>query len=374
MSTVRPKLAVVGGGKFGLMHLRAYKQLEREGRAELVGLCDINEDLLARRRQEFGVRTYTDYRELIERERPDGVSVVTPDHLHRDIGLFALGADCHVLIEKPLEVTVEGCRELTELADRRGRILMVDFHKRYDPYHQALRAQVRAGRLGEVLYGYAHMEDRIEVPRDWWPGWAAASSPVWFLGVHMFDLIRWVIGSDPVRVHASGRKKKLADLGIDTYDCIQTKVEFASGATFTVDASWVLPDGFEAVVNQGIRVVGTEGIMEVDSQDRGARSCFAGEGMATYNLGFFEEARDKRGQVVYSGYGIASIQDFALNVAHLLAGGSLEELAGTYADGHDGLQVTRVAVAAHQSLRSGEVVELPVEPAVQEAGSLTSRT
>ncbi len=358
MTAMKPRLAVVGGGKFGLMHLRAYKQLEREGRAELVGLADINEDLLAQRREEFGVRTYTDYRELIEKERPDGVSVVTPDHLHREIGLFVLGTGCHVLIEKPLDVTVEGCRQLMEKAAEKERILMVDFHKRYDPYHEELRAQVQAGKLGEVLYGYAHMEDRIQVPRDWWPGWASKRSPVWFLGVHMFDLIRWVIDDDPVRVYASGSKKKLAGLGIDTYDCVQAKVEFARGATFTVDSSWVLPDGFETIVNQGVRVVGSEGIMEVDSQDRGARSCFACEGMATYNLGFFKEAKDKKGETVYSGYGIVSIQDFAMNVAHVLEGGSIGDLAGTYADGDDGRQVTSIAEGAERSLKTRQVVEL----------------
>ena len=354
----KPRLAVVGGGRFGLMHLRAYKQLEREGRAELAGLADVNEELLAQRGKEFGVRTYTDYQQLIAKERPDGVSVVTPDPLHREIGLFALKAGCHVLVEKPLDVTVAGCRELMEQAAAKSRILMVDFHKRYDPYHEELRTQVRAGKLGQVLYGYGHMEDRIEVPRDWWPGWAAKSSPVWFLGVHMFDLIRWVIGSDPVRVYASGSKKKLVSLGIDTYDAVETKVEFANGASFTVDSSWVLPDGFEAIVNQGLRVVGTEGIMEVDSQDRGARSCFSVGGMATYNLGFFKESRGRTGEMVYSGYGITSIQDFAVNVAHVLGGGFPADLAGTYADGNDGLHVTRIAEGAHRSLTTGRVVEV----------------
>ena len=154
-------MAVVGGGKFGLMHLRAYKQLEREGRAELVGLADLNKHLLAQRREEFGVRTYSDYRELIEKERPDGVSVVTPDHLHREIGLLALEAGCHVLIEKPLEVTVEGCQEMVGKAAEKARILMVDFHKRYDPYHEELRAQVQAGSHGGSNRGAPRLVARV---------------------------------------------------------------------------------------------------------------------------------------------------------------------------------------------------------------------
>ena len=86
--------------------------------------------------------------------------------------------------------------------------------------------------------------------------------------------------------------------------------------------------------------------------DRRARSCFTSESMATYSLGFFKEAQDKRGEAAYSGYGIVSIQDFALNVAHVVQGGSLGDLAGTYADGDDVLQVTKATEAAQRSLEA----------------------
>jgi predicted dehydrogenase len=116
--------------------------------------------------------------------------------------------------------------------------------------------------------------------------------------------------------------------------------------------------GFEATVNQGIRIVGCEGMMEVDSQNRGAESCFAVGGMASYNLGFFKEEKTKSGETRYSGYGIASIQDFAFNVDHLLNGGKLSDLEGSFADGRDGLEVTKIAAGVHQSLETGAPVKL----------------
>ena len=61
---------------------------------------------------------------------------------------------------------------------------------------------------------------------------------------------------------------------------------------------------------------------------------------------------------MYSGYGIASIRGFASNVAHILAGGTLSDLAGTYANGNDGLQATRIAEGAHRSLATGQVINL----------------
>lgn len=353
-----PRIAVIGGGTFGEMHLRTFAQLQRDGQAELVALCDLDEELLARRREEYGVKGYADYAEMLEREDLDGVTVVTPDFLHRQIVVDCAKAGKHVLVEKPLDVTVDGCNEMIAAAEVAGTLLQVDFHKRHDPYHRQMAAKVADGAIGEVLYGYAWMEDRIEVPRDWFPGWAPKSSSFWFLGVHMVDLIRYCIGAKGTSVFATGARRKLASLGVDTYDCVNAKIVFDSGASFTVDTAWVLPDGFEAVVNQGIRLVGTEGLIEVDSQNRGAETCSAAGGQETWNLGFLLEDRDPGGSVRYSGYGIESIAAFAHNVAFLLRGGSLEQLAGRYVDGPEARETTKIAAAAEESLRTGKLVQI----------------
>ena len=71
-----PRIAVIGGGKFGEMHLRTFTQLQRDGKAALVALCDINEELLAQRHEQYGVKGYTDYRAMLEHEDIDGVTVV----------------------------------------------------------------------------------------------------------------------------------------------------------------------------------------------------------------------------------------------------------------------------------------------------------
>jgi len=353
------RLAVIGTGTFGINHLRAFAQLEEEGKAKLVAASDLNTERLEALAREFGFRPYEDYREMLEKEELDGVSIATPDFLHRQIAVDVLSSGRHVLVEKPLDVTLEGCQEILDEANKRGLLLQVDFHKRYDPYHQELHRLVGEGKLGEPLYGYAHMEDRIEVPRDWFPSWAPKSSPVWFLGIHFYDLVRWVLRSNGKVAFAKGQKKKLISLGIDTYDSVQAQVEFRNGCVVSFDTSWILPDDFEAIVNQGIRLVGTEGMIEVDTQDRGARSCFSSDGgMRTYNLGFLQEKADPWGKSIYTGYGIESIQDFARNVSYIKQGISLKSLKGRYPDGEDGLEATKIAYAVEESLRRGEPVEI----------------
>jgi predicted dehydrogenase len=355
------KVAIVGGtGHFGLNHLRAFQRAGYVGLAECVAMSGLphEADVLEERGRQFGVKGYTDWKEMIDKEDVDGVTVVTPDFLHKEMALYALNAGKHVLVEKPLDVTVEGCEEITSLAEDKGLLLEVDFHKRHDPAHLLMRDKIMAGELGKIQYGYAHMEDKIEVPRDWLKSWAAKSSPNWFLGIHFYDLVRWMIGSNAVSVYATGRKGKLEEIGIGGWDAIQAHVQFENDAQVTFQTSWVLPDGFEAIVNQGVRLVGTEGVLECDTQDRGTETCTAAEGMRTWNPMFLRNRVDRHGREVWEGYGIDSILDFVENIEFLKSGGSLADLEGKYPSGRDGIEATRIAQGVEESIRQGSVVDV----------------
>ena len=80
--------------------------------------------------------------------------------------------------------------------------------------------------------------------------------------------------------------------------------------------------------------------------------------MKTYNPAFLLQKKDRQGNDLWEGYGIASIVDFAENVAFLKAGGSLASLEGSYPSGTDGLEVTRIAVAVHESIERAQPVDI----------------
>ncbi len=353
------RIGVIGVGTFGINHLRCFRQLGYIGAAELVAAADLNEQLLEERTREFNFKPYKDYREMLEKEQLDGVTVVTPDPFHKQIVLDAAEAGVHVLCEKPLDVTVEGCQQMTDACAAANVLLQVDFHKRYDEYHIAMKQKLDAGDLGRIQYGYSHMEDRIEVPKDWFPNWAPNSSPAWFLGIHFYDLARFLMNANGVAVWATGAKGRLSSLGVDTWDSISAKVLFDNGATVAFDNSWILPYEFEAVVNQGIRLVGELGMLECDSQDRGTVTCCVNDkpGMQTHNKSFLRQRFDKQGREVFDGYGMESIADFAYNVNVLLDGGTIADL-GSYPSGVDGIEATKIAAGVHKSLETGGIVQL----------------
>ncbi|MGQ9513734.1 MAG: Gfo/Idh/MocA family protein [Thermoproteota archaeon] len=320
------RVGVIGGGRFGTNHLRTFKQLEYSGRVKLVALADVSQRVLEEQRKAFNVKGYQNYEEMLSKEDLDAITVVTPDHLYREIAIAAAKSGKHILVEKPLDVTVEGCSDIIDAAKRSNVLLQVDFHKRFDPDFLGLKRAIEANNLGKIEYGYAWMEDTIEVPSKWFPKWAP----------------------------------KLSSIGIDTFESIQAKIEFSDGSSFFFDTSWIIPESFPAIVNQGLRIVGSEGIWEVDSQNRGVEACTMSEGTKTFNTHFIREGKDKFGRSMFYGYGIDSIVDFIENIEFLNSGGKIQDLAGRYASGEEGRIATSMAVAIHRSIAEGRVVD--VEP------------
>ena len=127
------------------------------------------------------------------KENLDGAAIVTPDYLHKEITIYCAEQGIHMLVQKPLDTTTAGANEMVEAAGKNEVLLFVDFHKRYDPGHIQLKKDMQSGRLGNIQYGYVCIEDIIMVPSDWFKTWAQHSSPVWFIGVHFYDLLGIVI-------------------------------------------------------------------------------------------------------------------------------------------------------------------------------------
>lgn len=348
-----PGIGIIGGGIWAAHHVNAVRDLERQRMARLVAVCARTQQTVSRLCEQYRIEGTTDYRDLLARQDIDAVSIVTPDHLHREMTVAAARAGKHVLVEKPMDLSVKGCNEMLEAARENRVMLFVDFHKRYDPVQQKVRDLVVGRRLGTIEYGYAYMEDKIIVPRDWLSKWAAQTTPFWFLGIHQVDLLRWTLNSEVRNVLAHSFRGKLEGLGIDTPDAVKAELEFEDGAVVTVDVSWILPEGFEAVVNQGLRLVGTEGLIEVDTQDRGAAGCFSGGTMESYNTNAAKVTINALGQSTYSGYFIDPIKEFLHLVSYLKDGGDLQSIKGKYPSGEDGREATRIAAAVDQSIAKG---------------------
>lgn len=329
------KIGVIGAGIYGTYHIRTYT---KDKNIEKVVVCDLNEERLKAAEEAYNVTGYTNMKEMLEKENLDAISIATSDPYHFDPLKEAIEAGIkNIFVEKPLATTVEEAEEIVRLAETHGTKIMVDFHKRWDPAYNNMRDLVKNDQM---IRGYVSLDDVVSVPIDWFP-WADKSSPVWFLGVHCYDLIRYMTNSEVQSVYAVGNKSILAEKGIDTYDSVQAILQMSDGSNWVVENSWILPDSFPKS-NDGQLVMLTDKHYLKNESYRGVKTY--GEKASLPNYIFMNFGEDE-----VSGFGLDPMKEFVRNV--------IEEKEFR-CNAVDGLMATKIAAAVHQSLETKEVVVL----------------
>ena len=261
MSNQQVGFGVVGLGTWGENHLNTFAD---EPGVYIAGICDINEELLKQRAEEYDVGfATTDYEELLGRDDIQAVAVVTPDFLHYDIAMAAAQAGKHILLEKPMATSLEEAQDIAAAAAEAGITLMVDFHNRWNPTIIEMKKAIDAGELGEVEMASLRMSNRIWVPTELL-SWGGQTTVVWWLASHITDLACWLLQDRAVRVYSVSRKGVLADRGLDTPDFFHTILEFSSGAVVHLDNCWILGDAMPAVIDFQVQLVGSAGTMYAD--------------------------------------------------------------------------------------------------------------
>lgn len=201
------------GLRMGYQHLIGYKN---NAHVEIKGICDVDEKRLEQVAKEFGVEfATTDYRELIRRPDIDVVSVASPDYYHLEQASEAMRAGKHVLVEKPMALSLEECEEMIRVSEETGRKLMVGQVCRFTPAFTLARSLIKEGVIGDLFYlecDYAHNYEYAEGIGGWRKD--PRREPLLGGGCHAIDLVRWV-GGDIEEAFAYANHKALPDWPVD---------------------------------------------------------------------------------------------------------------------------------------------------------------
>jgi len=258
-------MGVIGVGTWGQFHARTYAE---HPCAELIAVADVNVRRAREIAKRYGAKYFSDYRDLLRDSRVKAVSVAVPDPYHREPCLAAAKAGKHILVEKPLAITVEDAEAIVRAAQKAKVKLMVDFHNRWNPPFVVARHIVDKGEIGELLYISLRLNDKIFVPMKMLK-WASKSSVVWFLGSHAADIARWLMKDEPTVVTSFARSKVLVRKGIDTPDLFHSVIEYKKGGLSAIENQWILPDTFPSLYDFNVELVGTKGTLFIDtSQNR----------------------------------------------------------------------------------------------------------
>ena len=203
------KYAIIGFGGLGKLQLGNLLALEEErGDIKLAALCGadpstftsnvkINLGTVDISKFDFsGVAFYQDYKELIDKERPDFIISTLPTYLHEEVAVYALERGVGVFSEKPMALTADGCDRMVEAAKRSGGKLMIGHALRFDPIYRKIKEYVTEGTYGRPLR--AEFSRYSATPTWTWNNWildpSLSGGAVIDLHVHDVDLIQWLFG------------------------------------------------------------------------------------------------------------------------------------------------------------------------------------
>lgn len=250
------RVGVIGIGSISDMHIKPYLKNEN---VALVAFCDIHGTRLAEKGKLYGVnQLYKDYRELLKNPEIDAVSICTWNNTHAEISIAALEAGKHVLIEKPLSMTVEEALDVEAVAKKSGKIVQVGFVRRHADNAHILKSFIDDGELGEIYYAKGSYLRRLGNPGGWFSDQEkSGGGPLIDLGVHMIDIMWYLMGKPrPVSVSGNsyaklGNRSHIENLSFykaadydptlnDVEDLTNALIRFENGASLFVDVSFTL--------------------------------------------------------------------------------------------------------------------------------------
>src|SRR5712691_2087329 len=192
----RLRFGIVGCGVIGPLHAKAIASLPD---AELVAVADSDVGRARAFAEKYGARAYGELGEMLGKEEPDVVDICTPSGMHGEHACLAMRAGCHVIVEKPMEITLARMEEMLRVQQETGRKLAVISQHRFDEASQCVHELVEQKALGRLVLGNAVIpwwrSQGYYDSGEWRGTWALDGGGILMnQSVHSIDLLQWLMG------------------------------------------------------------------------------------------------------------------------------------------------------------------------------------
>ena len=256
--------AILGCGRIASRHADA---IWARGDSRLVAVCDSGEERASRMASQYGAEAYTSYERMLERPDVDVVCICTPSGLHAAGGIAAARAGKHVIVEKPMALTLADADILEKTCREMGVKLTVVLQNRYNAPMKRLREAVDAGKLGKLLL--ATVTVRWYRPQEYYSGddwhgtWAMDGGALMNQAIHHIDALQWMMG-EPESVFAYtatlAHRIEAEDTGVGV-------VRFRSGSLGSIEGSTIT---YPANIEGSLAIFGEKGSIKIggNSLDR----------------------------------------------------------------------------------------------------------
>lgn len=278
MSVLR--IGIIGLGQFGQLHASACMGLPYF--AKIHAVCDADADRARSAAVTYGAPySFTDPLEVIDHEEIDAVHIVTPENAHLEPVMAALAAGKHILVEKPLADTSKRALQIVDAAAETSLVVLPGHILRFDPRYMRIKQQIDAGKIGTITSIYA----RRNIP-VWMRDHYRRTNLVFLNMIHDIDVIHWFTGTRVAKVKAYFRWLRDTEIApaehlsasingtddaIDPMslvrppDLIWANLELQDGSLVVLESGYVIPDGSSRSHDVHLHVVGSRGLVRLDS-------------------------------------------------------------------------------------------------------------
>ena len=342
------KYALIGCGRISPNHIAAAKANE----LEFTGICDVNEELLQEKVTEFeleNVHRYTDYHEMLEREKPELVAIATESGKHAAIALDCIRTGCNVIIEKPMALSLADADAIIQAAKEKGVKVCVSHQNRFNKSVQKIRKTLEEGRFGRMFYGTAHIRwcrnENYYSQAKWRGTWEQDGGALMNQCIHNIDLLRWMLGDEVDEV--VGMTDQLNHPYIEAEDLGIALIKFKNGAYGIVEGT---TDIYPKNLEETLYLFGEKGTVKA-----------GGQSVNRIEEWRFADALDNPEEV---------IAEFAENPPNVYGFGhtplyadmidAIQHDRDPYVNGEAGKRALELVLAIYKSAAEGKAVKLPL--------------
>ena len=353
------RYALIGCGRIATNHMKAAVN----NQLEISAVCDVvpehMEVLLAKHelQNDISILRYTDYKSMIQEVKPDLVSIATESGIHAEIALFCIDHGVHVIIEKPMAMSISDANEIIRCSEEKHVKVSACHQNRFNIAVQEMRHALEAGRFGRLSHGSIHVRwNRNQGYYDqapWRGTWAQDGGALMNQCIHGIDLLRWTFGGEIEEVYGQTRQQ-FHDY-LEAEDVGMAVVKFKNGAIATIEGTTnVYPKNLEETLyifgEKGTVKIGGTSTNNIDVWD------FADESeLDTKNKGLQEETSNV--------YGNGHTSLFADMID------AIQNDRKPYVDAYAGRDALELVLAIYKSQKEGCAVSLPLD----EFGSIDMR-
>jgi len=332
-------VGVIGAGYWGPKHIRNFSELPG-ARATMVSDLD-ERRILAIQAQHPGIRTTTNYHDLLSSPDVDAVVIATPVSTHARLAHEAILAGKHVLVEKPLAASSGEAEELLRLSEEHNRVLMVGHTFLYNPAVHALRKLVQDGSLGEIYYVHTQRLNLGLFQRD--------INVIWDLAPHDISILMYVLGADPIAVGASGS----AHVQSRIEDVAFLQLAFPNNVSAAVHVSWLDPNKVRRITVVGSKKMAVyddvETLEKIRVYDKGVEAPPKTESFGEFQLSY------RYGDILIPH--VSATEPLRLECQHFLD--CIQQGQRPLTDARQGLAVVRVLETAQAALKASSTMNVP---------------